>query len=129
MNTYFLAAGLLTVAMGGVHSLLGERWIFRRLRSDGFIPTRGDPVLREAHVRILWASWHVVTVLGWAFGAVLLWLAEPAQMPLARSVLPVIMTCALLLSSTLVLVGTKGRHPGWIGLAAAAIATFAGIAG
>lgn len=56
MNIYFLAAAVLLILIGLVHSILGEKLIFRRMRKGGFIPTNGGPALREPHVRILWAT-------------------------------------------------------------------------
>lgn len=120
MNRCFLAAAVLLLVIGLVHSLLGERLIFRRMRAGGLIPTQGGPVLRQAHVRILWASWHIVTVLGWGLAAMLFWLADASAAPLAASPLVQALALALLLSAALVLVGTRGRHPGWLGLLAAA---------
>lgn len=127
MNLYFAAAGVLAFLIGLVHSVFGERLIFRRMRAGGFIPTNGGQVLREPHVRILWASWHVVTVLGWCVAVALLWLAQPSKAPLAQSVVSMAIVGALLGSSLLVLVGTKGRHLGWVGLLVAAIVTLAGM--
>jgi hypothetical protein len=127
MNSYFAAAGVLTFVIGLVHSVLGERLIFRRMRINGFIPTNGGQVLREPHVRILWASWHVVTVLGWCIGVALFWLAQPSQAQFAQSTASNVIACALLGSSMLVLVGTKGRHLGWVGLLTAAILVVVGI--
>ncbi len=127
MNTYFFAAGLLLILIGIVHSILGEKLIFRRMRQGGFIPTLGGPILREPHVRILWATWHVVSVLGFGLAALLLWLAQPEQAPLAQSIIPHVLTAALAASSALVFIGTKGKHPGWIGLLAAATLTLAGM--
>jgi hypothetical protein len=72
MNAYFVAAAVLPFAVGGAHSVLGEVVIFRRLRAGGLVPTQGGALLRERHVRILWASWHVLTVLGWALAVLLL---------------------------------------------------------
>lgn len=126
MNTFFAAAGVLAFVIGLVHSVLGERWVFRRMRAQGLVPTSGGPVLREPHVRIVWASWHIVTVLGWCLGFLLFWLAQPANAPLAQSALPEAMAVALLASSALVLVGTRGRHPGWAGLLAAGVLVLAG---
>ncbi|MFY8044291.1 MAG: hypothetical protein ACOVOD_15335 [Rhodoferax sp.] len=127
MNTYFLAAGLLTLIIGLVHSVLGEWLVFHRMRKGGFIPTNGGQVLRERHVRILWASWHVVTVLGCGIAAMLIWLAQPAQAPLAQSIVTQASIWALAASAALVLIGTKARHPGWLGLLAAAALTLAGM--
>ena len=46
------------------------------------------------------------------------------EMPITRSstiaVVQVVLTVSLLAGACLVLVGTKGRHPGWLGLLAAA---------
>ena len=97
------------------------------MRAKGFIPTNGGQVLREPHVRILWASWHVVTVLGWCIAVALLWLAHPSKAQLAQSTVSNAIVGALLGSSVLVLVGTKGRHLGWVGLLAAAILVVAGM--
>ena len=127
MNSYFAGAGVLAFAIGLVHSVLGERLIFRRMRAKGLIPTNGGEVLREPHVRILWASWHVVTVLAWCVGVALLWLAHPSNAQLAQSAVSKAIVGALLSSSVLVLVGTKGRHIGWVGLLAAAILVVVGM--
>jgi hypothetical protein len=126
MNGYFVAAGVLTVIVGAIHSVFGERLIFGRMRSAGLIPTNGGGLLRERHVRILWATWHVVTVMGWCFAAALFWLAIPSSEPLTRSFLASAVAVAMAASSVLVLVGTRGKHPGWIGLLLVAILTAAG---
>ena len=73
MNSYFIAAAVLAFLVGLVHSILGERLIFRRLREGRVVPTHGGTLLGEGHVRILWASWHVLTVFGWGIAAILLW--------------------------------------------------------
>ena len=77
MATYALVAGLLALAVGAAHSLLGELLIFRHLRRGGLVPVLEAPPLRERHIRILWATWHLATVFGWAIAAVLLRLAVP----------------------------------------------------
>ena len=124
MQTYLLAAGIVALLTGAVHSVLGEILIFHPLREGGLIPTRGGALLRERNVRILWASWHVVTVLGWGFAAILLRLATTAdQSPLQPFVERVIVV-SMLTSSFFVLVGTKGMHPGWIALLVVAVLTW-----
>lgn len=127
MNWYFVSAGVLAFAIGLVHSVLGELLIFRRMRVSGFIPTNGGPVLREPNVRILWASWHVVTVLGWCLAGLLIWLAYPASGAAAQRPVALGVSASMLASSVLVLVGTKGRHPGWLGLLGVAILTSVGL--
>ena len=118
MNTLLLTAAGLAFLVGLVHSVLGEVLIFRRMRQGGLIPTKGGRVIEERHVRIVWASWHVLTVFGWCLAAVLLRLAgtqSARNAGLANTV-----AAAMLAGSALVLVATKGKHPGWIGLLAVA---------
>lgn len=89
------------------------------------MPTRGGDLLRERHLRILWASWHITTALGWAVAAVLLMFARtPAEVgacDIARA-----LAAGMGASGLLVLFGTRGRHPGWIGLLLAAGFTLLG---
>lgn len=120
MQTYMFAAGVLALVVGAVHSVLGEVLIFRHLRSRGLVPAMGAPPLRERHIRILWASWHVATVFGWAFGIVLLRFATLTAEHSLREIVESAIVFAFLGGSFLVLIGTKGRHPGWVGLLAVA---------
>ncbi len=122
MNLFFAAAAALTFAVGLIHSLFGEKLIFQRMRPQGgLIPTQGGPVLRGPHVRILWASWHALTAMGWGMGAILGWLALPASASLAQSAVVQAITASMLAGAVLVLVGTRGRHPGWAGLLGVAV--------
>ena len=121
MNGYFVAAGTLLTAIGLIHTVLGERRIFRRLRGPGLIPTVGGSHLREPHVRILWATWHLASALSWGMAAILVWLALPSSRPQDPTPIAEIIAAAVLASAGLVLVGTKGRHPGWIGLLVVAV--------
>jgi len=116
MNGYFVTAGVLLATIGRIHAVLGERRIFRRLRGAGLMPTAGGPHLRESHVCILWATWHLTTVLSGGMASLLLWLAIPSSRPLAHAPIPAIIAAAVLGGAGLVLLGTNGRHPGWIGL-------------
>jgi drug/metabolite transporter (DMT)-like permease len=119
VNGLYLVAGVLAVVTGIVHSLLGERLIFQPLRAGGIVPSLRAPPLRERHVRILWATWHLASVFGWAFAGVLIRLAFP-PVPLA-AVVEVAIVVAYLGGALLVLWATRGRHPGWIALLAVAV--------
>ena len=57
--------------IGVIHTVLGEVLIFQRMRVKGVVPTKGGEVLRERNVRILWATWHLVTVLGFLVAVVI----------------------------------------------------------
>lgn len=123
MQTLYFVAAALAGITGVVHSVLGEHLIFRHLRSGQWIPTMGAPPLRERHIRILWATWHLGSVFGWAFTGLLLGLAFGSPSPLALAVWATIF--AYLGGAILVLVGTRGRHPGWLALLAVASLTWA----
>ena len=120
MNTSLVLAAVGLALVGAAHSVLGEILVFRSLRLRGVVPTGGQPVLREQHVRILWGSWHLVTVLGWALSALLWRLANaPADADL-RAWPAQVAVVALLASALLVLGATRGRHPAWAALLAIA---------
>ena len=120
MQDYLFAAAVLAVLIGVVYSVLGEVLIFRRLRKGGLVPTQAAPPLAERHIRILWATWHVVTVFGFAFATMLYKLGSVDTAVSIQSVVLTATGAAFLGGAILVLVGTKGSHPGWIGLAGAA---------
>ena len=123
MQSLYFAAGSVALITGIVHSVLGEMLIFKHLRNGGFIPSIGAPPLREKNIRILWATWHLASAFGWAFAGILFWLAfKPQDSALIRVVLSAIVL-ANLGGSGLVLIGTKGRHPGWIALLTVAVLT------
>ena len=124
MDYFYLAAGVIAALTGVVHSVLGERLIFRHLRRGTVVPTLGAPPLRERHVRILWATWHLGSVFGWAFAGLLLWMAvspDSQSSPVTSAI-----TFANLGGAILVLIGTRGRHPGWIALLAVAVLAWVG---
>ena len=126
MNTYLVTAAILGFFVGLIHSVVGELMVFSRLRESQWVPTNGGNVLLRPHVRILWASWHVLTVLGWLAASVLWLLAAEPVTDLRSSLLQAI-GVAMMLSSMIVLYGTKARHPGWVGLLGVAVLTYMGI--
>ena len=116
MNKYLVAAGVLAFFVGFAHSVFGESMIFRRMCAGTIIPTNGGKVIGEGHVRIIWASWHIVTVFGWLIAAALIWLARsPVQIQDQGLVLSAIAS-TMFVSALLVCIATKARHPGWAGL-------------
>lgn len=124
MNGFFIAAAALAALVGLIHSVMGERFIFRRLRKGGLVPSIGGEALRESHIRILWASWHVVTLLGWCI-AVLLFRLSYLQSETAFVAGAIIVT--MVGSAAVVFLGTRGRHPGWVGLLGVALLTGLGL--
>ena len=123
MQIPYLIAAVLTAVTGLVHSVLGEILIFRHLRNGTLVPALDAPPLRERNVRIIWATWHLATLFGWAFAGLLLQLA--LGRPMSASLVAGAIVFAYLGGAILVLVGTKGRHPGWVALASVAALTAA----
>jgi len=124
MQTMLALAGVVAVLTGIVHSVLGEWLIFRHLRDRTIVPALGTPLLRARSVRIIWATWHLASVFGWAFAAVLFALASSPDASLRQLVVQAAVA-AYSGGSILVLWGTRGRHPGWVALAAVAGLTWA----
>ncbi|MEQ1613558.1 MAG: hypothetical protein ABL904_12455 [Hyphomicrobiaceae bacterium] len=126
MNCFFTAAAILAFLVGLFHSVLGEVMIFASFRQGGLIPSNGGGLLRESNVRILWASWHLLTVLGWGMAVILLALAMPGLQSPAQAIIVPAIALSMLLGSALVAIGTKARHPGWIGLLGVAVLVWLG---
>lgn len=127
MNAYFIAAAVLAFVVGLAHSVLGEIMIFRRMRKSGrVIPTDGGAILLGSNVRILWASWHVLTVFGWGMAAMLVWMSRSISVGIDHAVIAHAIEMSMLIGSILVLVATRGRHPGWIGLLGVAVLIWLG---
>jgi len=130
MNPLLIAAALGLALVGLVHSVLGEIMVFRGLRTQGVrarglrhdvgatssnVPTWALALPRE-HLGIVWASWHLVTLLGWALSALLWRLGTvPSDAALAAWVADVA-GMVTLAGGMLVLYATRGRHPGWAAL-------------
>ena len=117
MNIYFLIAGVLCILLGIVHSILGKYLIFRSKRKRGsLVPIEVSGTLKEGHLRIIWATWHLASIFGWCIAAFLI------KISLDQHILDSTFICfmiystvlAMFASSLLVLLGTKGKHPGWI---------------
>ncbi len=121
MNSYFIVSACLAFILGLIHSILGEVLIFRHMRKGLIIPTDGGSILKERNVRILWASWHIVTIFGWGFGAILLRLSFPSSQYAFQTTVEAAILFSMLAASLIVLIGTKGRHPGWFVLLGIAI--------
>ncbi|MDW3211195.1 MAG: hypothetical protein R8N23_15070 [Reichenbachiella sp.] len=117
MNYYLLTAAILCFLLGLIHSFLGEFLIFKNKREKGtFIPSQVNQDLKERHLRILWATWHLASVFGWCIGAILIKISiNPSDSSSSFTNFIILSAMyTMFMSSALVLVGTKGKHPGWV---------------
>ncbi|AUP80674.1 hypothetical protein [Flavivirga eckloniae] len=129
MNIYLLIAGILCFILGLSHSILGELLIFQHKKGHKkIVPTIVKSDLKERHLRIIWATWHLASFLGWCIGAILIKIALKQNLQsteIAKFIISSI-TVSMLCSSFLVLIGTKGKHPGWVVFLVIGILTLTG---
>ena len=117
MQALFFAAGLLALITGVVHSVFGEILIFRHLRSGGLVPAMGAATGTQCPDHMGYLASRQAGVL-----------LRLALAPHDYSLKPLVVSAivfAYLGGSLLVLVGTRGRHPGWIALLVVAVCTWA----
>ena len=108
-------AALLFFLLGLAHSFLGERYILIRLFRRNDLPKIFGGT--EFTTRTLRFAWHITTVAWWGLASMLV-LAARGELN-SRSALVSIAFIALL-SATLPLIITKGRHLSWLVLIAIA---------
>lgn len=111
MNTPILIAAVLCALLGVIHSVLGERLIFARLHAHR--RGEGPHVLSAQRIRVLRATWHLVSLLALSLAAVLWLLAQPDAAGLAND-LTIILLGTFLLAGLYWLLATRGRHPAWV---------------
>lgn len=128
MSYAILFAGVLMCLIGIIHSFLGERLIFQLVRKDEIVPTQAPEPLRERHLRILWATWHLPSVFGFCLGILLIYLGLDIALlkaTIGRFVV-VLIGATMLISAALVAYATNARHPGWVGMGLVAILCLVG---
>ena len=101
-----LAVGLLVV-LGLAHSVLGERYILRRLFRRDLPRLFGSDVFTKRTLRF---AWHLTTVAWSGLAALLLLVAY--GVPSRGAILTTVAATALL-SAVVAAVGSRGRHPAW----------------
>ncbi|MDO6428258.1 hypothetical protein Q4489_14655 [Thalassotalea sp. 1_MG-2023] len=119
-----IAAGVFAILLGVIHSILGELLIFKKLRHKTVVPTQGGSLLAARQLRILWASWHLVTLFGWSLGAILWTIAFASSSHVdVIGMITYNIAAIMLCSALLVLFATKGKHPGWVVLTLISVLT------
>jgi len=107
-NLLYLSA-LLTIAMGFVHSFLGEKYILTRLfRRDNLPKLFGSA---DFTIRTIRFAWHLTTVAWLGFAAILILMAHP---PLESRTLGTVIGCTFIVHFLIAIIGTRGRHLSWI---------------
>lgn len=117
MNLYILIAAILCLILGIVHSFLGEYLIFKLKRKKGnLIPSIASSDFKERHLRIVWATWHLTSLLAFLIGALLIKtsLEQSAFNPNIYSFIIESITYTMFSASLLVLIGTRAKHTAWV---------------
>lgn len=118
MNSYLLIAAVLAFVIGALHSLLGERYVMRRVITDSMPPLAGSPIFMR---RTVWFAWHLTTLLFWGFAAMLLNMSVgTGALFTARAIVAWTFVACAILS----VVVTRARHFSWFVFAAIAVCTF-----
>ena len=134
MNAYFLAAGGLVCLLALAHSIMGELLLIRRLNKDSLPPLAPFSLMEVRKIGLVGTTdlardtlrftWHLASVLGVGFGAILLWLSLPSSPRTDLAFVQTAMALAFCGCSLIVLFCTTGRHPGWVVFLAVAILTW-----
>ena len=127
MNVYLITSGILCFILGVLHSILGELLIFvRKRKTNKLMSTLVSNSLKERHLRIIWATWHLASIFGFCIGTLLIKIALDQNLVSTELLkfITISISVSMLCSSILVFTGTKGKHPGWIILLGIGILTF-----
>jgi len=104
-----IAAGVLAIALAVAHSVLGERYILRRLfRREDLPKLFGDVKFTKQTLRF---AWHLTSV-AWCGLASVLFLVEGS--PQAGVGAAEVVATTFGVSGAVALVGSRGRHPSWL---------------
>jgi hypothetical protein len=104
-----IAAGILAVLLALAHSVLGERYILRRLFRREDLPKLFGGV--EFTKQTLRFAWHITSVAWCGLGGVLFFLDGG---PWAGGGVAKVVATTFGVSGAVALVGSRGRHPSWI---------------
>ena len=123
MNIWFLCAFIVTILVGLIHSILGERFIINPLQSFTNLPKIfGSDLLTKRTLRF---AWHLTTIAWFSLASFMLMLALRRQLsiPFISAALSLTFTVSFLIS----LIGSRGRHFSWIMFLAVAVFLLLGL--
>ena len=123
MNTGLLVAAALIALTAIAHSVLGERYILKRLFRRADLPKLfgSDEFTR----RTLRFAWHVTSIAWLGLAGVLL--ALPEDVAPSRDTLLRVVAATFAASAAIAALGSRGRHLSWIVFTAIALLTWLAI--
>lgn len=118
-------AAVLCVAIGVIHSLLGERYILVRLFREPRIPHLfGSDTFTKRTLRF---AWHLTTIAWWGFGYLIWAVSREAADPKNAALTTV--GVVFFVTGAVALIASRGRHLSWIVFWAIAGLVFAAATG
>lgn len=119
-NALYLAA-FFAIMLGIVHSVLGERYLLRRLFKHECFPK----IFKKAEFasRTIRFAWHITSIAWWGFAALLIQLAQGT---ISTHYVAQTLGFTFVASGLAALIGSRAKHLAWpIFLAIGAIAFYA----
>jgi hypothetical protein len=123
MNVYFALASGLGLILGLSHSVLGELLLISRLTNAGLPAVGGSTDFARRTLRF---SWHLPTVLGLGLTAILLWLSLQPSPGTELAFVERALALSFAACWLVVLLISRGKHPGWVAFLALAVLTWLG---
>lgn len=123
MNGYFIAAGVLSMALGIAHSLIGEKYFLPRLYKPVLPFHLGSELFIN---RTLRTAWHWIS-LAWFSVAILLFYLSFQMLSHVTRWICILIICWLLTSALLSFVFSRGRHLSWLVLVVIALLIYLGM--
>jgi hypothetical protein len=108
MTVLFYVAAFLAIALGIVHSALGERYILIRLFRRTELPKLFGST--EFTSRVLRFAWHLTTIAWWGFAAILVMLATRS---VSERNLSLVLAVTFLITGTIILAISRAKHLAW----------------
>ena len=116
MNIPLVSAALLAIAVGAVHSILGERYIIRPILRRADLPQLfGDDSFTRQTIRF---AWHLTTVAWFGLAAILIVLSGPFTSIRVGDGVVFAIALTFLVTTIVALAGSRGRHLSWVVFAA-----------
>lgn len=103
-----ILAAILTIAIGVIHSVLGERYILIRLFRQPLPKLFGSDEFTRKTLRF---AWHITTIAWFGFAALLILLHLDRASPSAVSIA---IASTFGLTGLVALVASRGKHLSWI---------------
>ena len=114
-----LAAAILVIGIGLVHSYLGERYILIRLFRQPLPKLFGSDIFTKQTIRFVW---HILTVSWFGFAAILVLLDLGVT---SESAVLAVVAATFATTGLIALLASRGKHLSWVVFGSIALLCFA----